>query len=125
MSSVGIVKNIEFTPENIFPEMSCLFGVDFAVKRKKWFNEMDRRLKIINSCIVAKRVQGTVVTKITDSFHHEIEFRYNADELGEEEDCETDSFYPDYKEILEINSINDNEDLIRYLEGKFEKNIRK
>lgn len=69
------IEEVRYTPENIWDNMppepdpnSVISDEEFNEKYLKWFNERQKRQKIIDNSKVERLVTGTVVTDVIDFY---------------------------------------------------------
>lgn len=126
------IEEVRYTPENIWDNMppepdpnSVISDEEFNEKYLKWFNEHQKRQKIIDNSKVERLVTGTVVTDVIDFYGKHVFYATIPEVLKKEY---KDKCYYVYslsdKENAYINSLDKNSLLIDFLSNKFPFDIK-
>lgn len=126
------IEEVRYTPENIWDNMppepdpnSVISDEEFNEKYLKWFNERQKRQKIIDNSKVERLVTGTVVTDVIDFYGKHVFYATIPEVLKKEYEDECYYVYSlSDKENVYINSLDKNSLLIDFLSNKFPFDIK-
>lgn len=126
------IEEVRYTPENIWDNMppepdpnSVISDEEFNEKYLKWFNERQKRQKIIDNSKVERLVTGTVVTDVIDFYGKHVFYATIPEVLKKEYEDECYYVYSlSDKENAYINSLDKNSLLIDFLSNKFPFDIK-
>lgn len=126
------IEEVMYTPENIRDNMppepdpnSVISDEEFNEKYLKWFNERQKRQKIIDNSKVERLVTGTVVTDVIDFYGKHVFYATIPEVLKKEYEDECYYVYSlSDKENVYINSLDKNSLLIDFLSNKFPFDIK-